>query len=363
METTLSEENRLPLVGLTETELEALCEGLGQKKFRGRQLCQWLYQKKAPEFKYMTNLPAPFRERMAAAHDVRGSFVEQTQESADETVKALVRLQDGHSIELVLIPADERVTVCVSTQVGCAVQCAFCASGTGGLVRNLTAGEIVEEILHAHDLAYDLLGAARVDNIVFMGIGEPLMNYDNVLKAIRILNAPWGLEIGARRMTLSTIGLPEQIDRLAEEDLQITLAISLHAMDDETRDRLVPINKKVGVDVLLDAARRYFSKTGREVTFEIVLIDGINCTKRRALTMAKALKGIRCNVNLIPLNPNLFTDLKPPAPPDVDEFASTLRRWGVNVHVRRRRGRDIDAACGQLRMKSGLKKEEDGAEE
>lgn len=340
------------LVGMTQDELEALCVELGEKSFRGRQIARWIYAKGVPEIDAMTDIPAGFRTALKGRACVRRSRVADQRRSRDDTIKCLVELADGERIEMVLMPTPDRLTLCVSTQVGCPAQCVFCASGAGGLVRNMTAGEIVSELLLAREVSQAELDGAPLTNLVIMGMGEPLLNYDNVLKAIRIINAPWGLGLGARHITLSTVGFPDLIDRLADEGLQINLAISLHAADDETRTRMVPVNRNIGVDALIAAARRYFEKTGREVTFEFTLIEGMNCSKKRALSLARKLEAVRCNVNVIPLNQSLLPELKAPSPPAVDEFCATLRRYGVNVHLRRRRGADIDAACGQLRRRS-----------
>jgi 23S rRNA (adenine2503-C2)-methyltransferase len=343
------------LAGKTLEELEALAEGLGEPRWRGGQMARWVYEKRVKDLEAMTDLPGAMRGRLAEeGWAVRSAGVAAEQASRDGTRKMLVRLADGEEVEMVLIPSGGRLTLCASTQVGCPAGCVFCATGQGGLVRDMTAGEIVEEMLLAEDAA-EAEEAGRVTNLVVMGMGEPLLNYESVVKAVRVINAPWGLGLGARSITVSTVGLPEAIDRLAGEGLQVTLAISLHAMDDETRSRMVPMNKKTGgVEALLDAARRYFERTGREVTFEVVLVRGVNCSKRRARTMAEQLRGLRCNVNVIPVNRAARGEWESPSPPEVDTFVATLRRHGVNVHLRRRRGADIDAACGQLRARRDL---------
>ena len=342
---------KTPLAGLTQAELQELCEQAGGKRYCGRQLARWVYAKQACTFSEMTDLPAALRENLSNRFDVRSSVLSELRKSSDATVKSLIKLQDAEMIETVVIPAGRRLTACISTQVGCAVKCVFCASGKNGLVRNLTAGEIVEEVLTANEVATKSFGLTRISNIVLMGIGEPLMNYDNVVKAIGIINAPWGIAIGARRITLSTVGLPEGIDKLARENLQINLAVSLHSAVDETRSRIVPINRHTGVANVLDAASRYFARTGREITFEVVLIEGVNTSDDEAVTMAAKLKKIRCNVNVIPLNPTPFNKLTSPSPELTKHFCDILTRYGLNVNLRRRRGDDIDAACGQLRLK------------
>jgi len=337
-------EERLHLPGMTLDEIEDACVALGRPAFRGRQIAGWLYNKLVADFSGMRNLPADFRAQAARRMDVRRAEVEETHKAADDTTRLLLRLHDGKHIETVLIPDGKRLTCCISSQVGCSMGCIFCASGLAGLERNLGAGEIVEQVLHAARAA-----EGRITHIVVMGIGEPLANYRAVVRAIRILNAPWGLNIAARRITLSTVGIPAAIERLANEDLQINLAISLHAPNDRIRNQIVPANRTTGIDRILHAARHYYAKTGREITIEYALIAGMNDGAAAAEELTRRLRDFPCTVNVIPFNPVAELGLRPPAQQDVREFVDVLRRRGINATLRRRRGVEIEAACGQLR--------------
>ncbi len=336
------------LCGMTLEEIQGLCQEHGQPKFRAKQLCEWIYQKRVASFDDMTTLPKLWRRQLAEAAAVTTCRVRGEQRSADGTAKLLVGLHDGEAVETVVIPDARRRTVCVSTQVGCAMQCAFCASGADGLVRNLSAGEIVGQLLLVQAA---LPPRERISNVVYMGMGEPLANYDAVLKSIRIANAQWALGIAARRITVSTVGLPGQIRRLAGEDLQITLAISLHVAGESKRQELLPVAGKIPLADVLAAARDYFAKTGREVTLEYALLDGINCTAHDAHLLADLLEGIRGNVNLIPFNAVPGGAFRPPSNATVAAFVAALESRGVNVNLRRRRGAEIDGACGQLRQR------------
>lgn len=327
-------------------EIEDACVAMGEQAFRGRQVVDWIYDKLAPGLDEMLNLPKDFRARAAGRFDLYRSQVEKTLTASDETKKLLLRLADANRIETVLIPAAERLTCCISTQVGCAMGCILCASGLCGFERNLAAGEIVEQVLHAARAA-----SRRITHIVVMGIGEPLANYEQVLRAIRIFNAPWAFNIAARRMTVSTVGIPAAIERLAGEGLQVNLAISLHASNDRMRNQIVPSNRKFGMDKILHAARHYFAKTSREITFEYALIAGMNDGVAAAEELARRLKDYPCTVNLIPFNPMPELGLEPSTGRDVEEFMTVLRRRGINVTLRRARGVDIHAACGQLRAR------------
>jgi 23S rRNA (adenine2503-C2)-methyltransferase len=340
------DEERLHLPGMMLDEVEDACVAMGEQAFRGRQIADWIYGKLAPGLDGMLNLSKDFRARAADRFDLYRSQVEETLTASDETTKLLLRLADGNRIETVLIPAAERLTCCISTQVGCAMGCILCASGLCGFERNLAAGEIVEQVLHGARAA-----GRRITHIVVMGIGEPLANYEQVLRAIRIFNAPWALNIAARRMTVSTVGIPAAIEQLAGEGLQINLAISLHASNDRMRNQIVPSNRKLGMDKTLHAARHYFAKTGREITFEYALIAGMNDGVAAAEELARRLKDYPCTVNLIPFNPVPELGLEPSTGQDVEEFVTVLRRRGINVTLRKARGVDIQAACGQLRAR------------
>jgi 23S rRNA (adenine2503-C2)-methyltransferase len=299
----------------------------------------------------MTDLPKDLRDGLARGLRVLSSEVERVQRSRDGTVKALVRLEDGRRVEAVLIPEGKRTTLCISTEVGCPVRCVFCASGLEGLVRPLRAHEIVEQVLHARRLLAEGSGGA-LTNLVLMGMGEPLLNYDATAEALRALRDPNGIGLGARRITLSTVGIVEGMERLRREGHPINLAVSLHAPDDATRTRIVPLNSRYGVARVAEAARTYARETKRDVTFEYVLLAGVNDSDAQAALLAGLAEGSHVNVNLIPYNRVEGLPFRTPSAARVESFASVLRGRGVPVHVRRRRGEDIDAACGQLRLKT-----------
>jgi len=337
------------LTDLSPAEVDELVRELGEKPFRAKQLLRWAWKRGAGSFNEMTELSVAFRERLAGELGARALEAAGEVISADGlTVKRLHRTYDGHEVESVWmeVPAGEssraRLTVCISSQIGCAYGCAFCASGKGGLVRNLRAAEIAEQALAPR--------GGRPTHVVVMGMGEPLANYDEVVRAIRTLNAPWGAGIGARRFTVSTIGLIGGIRRLSKEGLELELAISLHAPDDETRKQFCPRAPSRVAD-LISAARDYSRRTGRLVTFEYVLARGVNDSPAHARELALRMRGLRAKVNLIPLNPVEDTDLAPPPERDVKRFGETLARARVKATVRRERGADVNAACGQLRWR------------
>ncbi len=353
----------LSITNMTLTELEALCVSMGEPAYRAEQMLSWIYEKRATSFDQMSNLSKDFRRRCAEKYHVFQTRVDSITETADGTEKFLIHLFDENVIESVLLREGKRITVCISTQVGCAMGCRFCASGLLGLQRNLTTGEIVEQVLHVRN---HLPTDERLTNIVFMGIGEPLMNYDNVVKAIRILNAAWGLGIGIRNITISTVGIIDGIRRLAQEGLQVNLAISLHASDDVTRTKIVPSNTKTGIRNVIAAAQEYFKVTHRDISFEYVLIDGVNTSKRDAETLALLLKGIQCNINILPVNPVEEFNWKTPSEETIDMFCNTLERHGLIVTRRKKKGDDIHAACGQLRLqrhKNNLHQENNASRE
>ncbi|MDR7483832.1 MAG: 23S rRNA (adenine(2503)-C(2))-methyltransferase RlmN [Armatimonadota bacterium] len=333
------------LVGLTLDELETTAAGLGEPRYRGRQLARWIYQHRAGTFEEMTDLPRAFRDRLARlATLTRLRVLRRVDSSHDLTTKFLLGLADGATIETVLMRyEDGRRTVCVSTQVGCGMGCTFCATGLAGLVRNLTAGEVVDQVLAVSEETGE-----RPTHVVFMGMGEPLANYAATLRAVRLLNAPVGPRIAMRRMTISTVGLVPQIRRLAQERLQLTLAISLHAPDDALRAQLVPVTRRWPIADLLDAARAYARLTGRRVTFEYVLMAGVNDRDEHARALGGLLAGWGAHVNVIPWNPVYGLQYRRPPADAVRRFVSLLRERGVPATVRIDRGVDIDAACGQL---------------
>ena len=341
----------LDLRGRFLPELEALAAGLGEPAYRGRQIARWLYVRGAGSLDEMTDLPRAFRDRLGAVGRIRPATVQRVQDAPDgSATKLLVAFEDGQSVECVRMRfEDGRRSACLSTQVGCAMGCAFCATGMSGFSRNLSSGEILAQFLliRAH-------GRARLSNAVFMGMGEPLANYDATLRALRILAAPYAMGMGMRRMTVSTVGLVPQIRRLAAERLQITLAVSLHAPSDALRERLVPANERYPLADLLAACRLYIEATRRRLTFEYVLIDGVNDGLPEARALGRLLAGLACHVNLIPLNPVPGIPLRRPPISRVQAFAGRLRNAAIPVTVRIERGGDIQAACGQLRLAAGL---------
>ena len=325
-------------------ELEQLLTALGEPKYRAKQLFSWL-GRGAGSYAEMSNLPAALREKLAKEAPLcPPEILRKAVSRTDGTVKYLWRLSDGNAVETVVMRYAHGLTVCISSQVGCRMGCAFCASTIGGLVRNLTAGEMLDQVLFARrDLGEE------IGNIVVMGIGEPLDNYDNLLRFLTLANHPEGLNIGMRHITVSTCGLTEKLAALAAEDLQITLAISLHAPDDETRSRLMPANRGRGVAAVLAACEEYFARTGRRITFEYAMIDGVNDSVSQAEQLAALAKKARAHINLIPLNHVEEREFSPSAPERMAAFCRVLDRLGANYTVRRSLGGDVDASCGQLR--------------
>lgn len=342
--------------GLTRDELSTHLAGLGQPAFRARQVFPWFYgPRRVASFEEMTDLPAGLRGVLAAGFRLSTITPVRRLGAADTTQKFLFRLDDGQLVESVLIPASpalygetsDRRTLCVSSQVGCAYGCKFCASGLDGWTRNLQPGEIVEQILQA-----ERIGGARVDNVVFMGMGEPLANFDNVLKAITILNAPWGLNIGARHLTVSTSGLPPQIERLAAQPLPIRLAISLHGATDEVRGRIMPVNRRYPLAALMAACRVWRAQKRMAPFFEFILIAGVNDSEDQAHALANLVRPLEGKVNLIPYNTVEGLDWERPSPEVCEGFLRVLRNRGVVATLRREKGHDIAAACGQLRRQT-----------
>ncbi|HJA62991.1 MAG TPA: 23S rRNA (adenine(2503)-C(2))-methyltransferase RlmN [Candidatus Intestinimonas stercoravium] len=330
---------------MTKEEIGAWLKELGEPSFRAGQVFTWLHRG-AGSFDEMTDLPKKLRESLAAKARITRPAVERKQCSAlDGTIKYLWRLGDGNCIETVLMRYHHGNTVCISSQVGCRMGCAFCASTLGGKVRDLTPSEMLDQVLFTQ-----LDSGAPISNIVLMGIGEPLDNFDTVLRFLALVNHPDGLNIGMRHISLSTCGLTDKIDKLAEHQLQLTLSVSLHAPDDETRSRIMPVNRAVGVEKLLAACRRYFERTGRRISYEYAMIDGVNDHDWQADLLAERLKGLPSHVNLIPLNEVKESPLKPSR--RVAAFQKRLEGHGITVTVRRKLGGDIDASCGQLRRKA-----------
>lgn len=358
---------------------ETLVEWLqksGQARYRCDQLLNWLYAQRAESWDEMGNLPKSLREALATEFDLGLPSMVRQQGSLDTTKKYLWRLADGAFIESVLIPANPRhtggasgrKTLCVSTQVGCAYGCKFCASGLDGWKRNLSPDEIVGQVLAAENQIHeDLLGKGlvetntevgssekkrRIDNLVFMGMGEPLANYPHLIKALSILNAEWGLGIGSRRITISTSGLVPEIKRLADEPPQYRLAISLHGSTDEVRNQIMPINKRYPLEMLAEACEYYTEKRGKMITLEYILIEGVNDAIKLTQSLAELAIRLRAKVNLIPYNTVEGLDWRRPSETQQDLFFQSLLDRGVTVTLRREKGHDIDAACGQLRLKA-----------
>lgn len=335
------------LSGMSLEELENLMSELGATKFRAKQIHNWIYTKSVSTIDEMTNLSKDFREQLKEVASVTETKIKVKQTSKDGTLKYLVEYPDGECVETVLMRFDNRanLTACVSSQVGCAVNCSFCATGKGGFKRNLNYKEIIEQVL---TIQRDT--GLKVTNIVFMGQGEPLLNLDNVLKALEIFNNDF--QIGARRITISTSGIIPGINRLADMDLQSTLAISLHAPNHKLRAEIMPIENKYPLDELKKALLNYVEKTGRRITIEYILIHNFNDTFEVAKELAHWLKDLKCNINLIPYNSVIENDYKKPSGGDIMKFKYLLEHSGKKVTVRLERGADIDAACGQLRGKT-----------
>ncbi len=335
----------IDLKSMTLEEMGALLKNWGEPAFRAGQVFTWLH-KGVGTFDEMTNLPKTLREKLTAECFITRPKVERKQISAqDGTIKYLWKLSDDNCIETVLMRYQHGNTVCISCQVGCRMGCAFCASTLGGKIRDLTPSEMLDQVLFTQ-----LDSGAEISNIVLMGIGEPLDNYDTVMRFLELVNHPKGMNIGMRHISLSTCGLVEKIDKLAEHRLQLTLSVSLHAPDDETRNKIMPVNRAVGVKKLMDTCRRYFETTGRRISYEYAMIDGVNDSDAQADMLAGLLKGTPGHVNLIPLNHVEESPLKPSR--RVAAFQKRLESHGVTVTVRRRLGGDIDASCGQLRRKA-----------
>ncbi len=341
---TVSSTQLLNIVGMDRAELRDLIERAGEPSYRAEQIMRWLHQRDVDSIDSMTNLSKGLRSALADQYRVDRLETIACERSQDGVTKLLMKLCDGLTIESVLIPEGKRQTACISSQAGCGIGCAFCATALGGFNRNLAAGEIVDQVR-----ALEESSGHKVTNVVFMGMGEPFQNYANVIKAAKLLNDPWGKSIGARHITISTSGVVPMIERFTEERLQFVLAISLHAGTNDVRDRLVPLNRKYPIEALIDACRRYVTTTGRRVTFEYVMIDGVNDGLDQAEGVLKHAHGLMCHVNLIPLNAVPETGLLRSRDDAIERFAERLRKGGLPTTIRRERGADIQAACGQLR--------------
>ena len=335
----------IDLKSMTLEELTAWLQEQGEPAFRGKQVFRWFYRG-ATSFGEMSDLSKPLRQKLEEQCFLSKPKVARKQVSAlDGTIKYLWELADGNCIETVLMRYKHGNTVCISCQVGCRMGCAFCASTLAGKVRDLTPAEMVDQVLFTQ-----IDSGEPISNIVLMGIGEPLDNYDTVMKFLTLVNHPDGLNIGMRHISLSTCGLVDKIDKLAQRGLQLTLSVSLHAPDDETRSKIMPVNRGIGVERLMDCCRRYFQTTGRRISYEYAMIDGVNDSDQQADRLASLLEGTPGHVNLIPLNDVEESPLKPSR--RVAAFQKRLESQGVTVTVRRKLGGDIDASCGQLRRKA-----------
>jgi 23S rRNA (adenine2503-C2)-methyltransferase len=332
---------------LSLEELKKYFKDSGEPEFHAAQVFSWIYKRGVTDFSRMSDLPLALRKGLGEKFSLLNLELIKASRSIDGTEKFLLRLKDGGLIEAVSIPFDKRVTACISSQLGCKFACSFCASGLSGFKRNLTSAEILEEVCYVKNNS----AREELTHIVFMGTGEPLDNYDNLIKAIRIINSPEAFNIGARRITISTAGVIPGIKRLSAEGLQVELSVSLHAADEATRSKLMPINKKYPLKELIKSCAEYIDKTNRQVTFEYILIKGVNSDLQKAQKLSKILTGLNCKVNLIPSNPIEELKVEPPNKLEALIFRDYLVKQGINVTVRRERGRDINAACGQLRLR------------
>lgn len=334
----------LPLLGRSLSELTEWVESQGQPRYRGKQLYEWLYTRGARDLADITVFPKAWREEFAAhpTIEIGRSQIHLHKQSRDGTEKLLLKLADGEIVETVGIPTSKRLTVCVSTQVGCPMACDFCATGKGGFRRNLAKHEIIDQVLTVQEVMQQ-----RVSHIVFMGMGEPLLNYENLVGAIQVINKDIG--IGQRNITVSTVGIPNQIPRFAQEHLQVTLAVSLHAPNQQVRAQVIPSADRYPMAALMDDCRQYVEITGRRISFEYTLLAGINDSAEQAEELANLIRGFQSHVNLIPYNPVSDSDYQRPSEREIQTFVKVLEDYNIAVSVRRTRGIEADAACGQLR--------------
>jgi 23S rRNA (adenine2503-C2)-methyltransferase len=339
---------RVDLRALTLAATQDWAASLGLPRFRGEQVWRWVHGAAVTSFDEMKNISKDLRTRIAEHATLGTLTVADVQVSADGTRKLRLVTRDGYSIESVIIPDGEKTTQCISSQVGCAVDCQFCATAKLGLTRNLDPGEIVDQVYRAKQLLAEVEPGRRITNLVYMGMGEPLHNYDNVMSSLRILTHDLGAGLSQRRITVSTAGMVPRIEKLGKEDVRPNLAVSLNASSDEVRDRIMPINRKWDIGKLLGAIRAYPLEHRRRVTFEYVLLAGVNDSLADAARLAKLLRGIRCKVNIIPWNPHPESDFQRPAAVDIEAFQEECKRLGLPTYLRTPRGDDIDAACGQL---------------
>lgn len=343
------------ILSMTFDELSAEFVILGYPKFRAKQVYEWLHKHLAGEYDEMSNLPKNLREELKEKFPIYNCSIEKKQVSKiDHTVKYLFRLHDGDYVESVVMKYKYGYTICVSSQVGCKMGCAFCASTIGGFKRSLTPGEILSQLYTAQK---DI--GERISHIVLMGMGEPLDNFDNVMRFLDLVTNELGVNISMRNISLSTCGVVPKIEELIDKKLQLTLSVSLHAPSDEIRNTIMPINKKYPVDQLLNICKTYTNKTSRRISFEYSMLSGFNDTDECAKLLGSKLKGMLCHVNLIPVNEVDESPYKPSTPERIERFIQILSRYGINSTVRRKLGSDIDASCGQLRQKENKKQKGD----
>lgn len=356
MNTKTKTKTKTELLGMGIKELEDFMESVGESRYRGRQMHRWIYQKAVSSFYEMSDISRDLRTKLDELARISIPRVLKQRASIDGTRKFLMELEDKKRIESVVIPhsrnKDTRYTLCISTQVGCPIGCVFCATGNSGFQRNLEAYEMIGQVLGSERELQKRLKSNEnglITNVVFMGMGEPMLNYDQVIKSIYTLNDPKGINIGQRHITISTSGDVRGINQLAQENLQVTLAVSLHACSNELRDKLIPLNRKYPLEELIKSIEQYIRLTNRRVTFEYLLLDGVNDHKEDADKLITLLKPLLANVNLIPYNEVVGLEFKQPSPQQVNEFYYYLLQAGVNVTLREEKGADIEAACGQLR--------------
>jgi 23S rRNA (adenine2503-C2)-methyltransferase len=337
---------------MTLGDAEAFAVARGWPKFRGEQVWRWVHDRGARTFEEMSNVAREARAQLAGEATIGSLELAEQQVSTDGTRKLRLVTRDGQSIESVIIPDGDKTTLCISSQVGCAVDCQFCATAKLGLVRNLDAGEIVDQVYVARRLLAEVDPGRRLTNLVYMGMGEPLHNYDHMVKSLRILTHDKGAKLSQRRITVSTSGLVPKLERLGNETVRPNLAVSLNAANDAIRDEIMPINRKWNIAKLMAALRAYPMEQRRRITFEYVLLAGVNDSLRDAAQLAKLLRGVKCKVNVIPFNPHPESLYERPAPAVIDAFQAECRRLGMPTYLRTPRGDDIDAACGQLANRS-----------
>jgi 23S rRNA (adenine2503-C2)-methyltransferase len=344
------ENSKIDIRSLSVDKLKEHFTAIGEPSFRAKQVYEWLWEKSSVSFEEMSNLSKPLREKLKAGFTINNLSIHQSQFSSDKTIKNTFKLYDSNIIEGVLIPATDRMTACVSSQVGCSLTCKFCATGYMERKRNLNPDEIYDQVVLIDRQAKENY-QTPLTNIVYMGMGEPLLNYANVLKSIERITAKDGLNMAAKRITVSTAGIAKMIRKLGDDEVRFNLALSLHAANDEKRNTIMPINEQNSLKSLAEALKYYFSKTKNPVTYEYIIFNDFNDTLQDAAELAKFCRHIPCKVNIIEYNPISFADFQNAGTDRTDEFANYLRKQGINTNIRRSRGKDIDAACGQLAVK------------